>query len=108
LIEQRGGIDAETKLDGLSHGEQQLLALARALLRKRVANKQYILVLDEATSNLDQANDVIVQKIIDEGFRDNTVTTVAHRLQTVAKSDKILMLENGVVIRQGLALFQKY
>jgi ATP-binding cassette subfamily C (CFTR/MRP) protein 1 len=101
LIEKRGGLEAELKVDGLSHGEQQLLVLARALLRKRVASGRCILVLDEATSNLDQATEVIIQKIIDEEFKDNTVITVAHRLETVAKVDEILVLEKGVVIKQG-------
>jgi ATP-binding cassette subfamily C (CFTR/MRP) protein 1 len=101
LIEKRGGLEAELKVDGLSHGEQQLLALVRALLRKRVANGRCILVLDEATSNLDQATEDIIQKIIDQEFKDNTVITVAHRLETVAKVDEILVLEKGVVIKQG-------
>jgi ATP-binding cassette subfamily C (CFTR/MRP) protein 1 len=101
LIEKRGGIEADLKGDGLSHGEQQLLALARALLRRHVARGRCILVLDEATSNLDKATEFIMQKIIDREFKDNTVITVAHRLETVAKADEILVLEKGEVVRKG-------
>jgi ATP-binding cassette, subfamily C (CFTR/MRP), member 1 len=100
-IEKLGGLKAELKVDGLSHGEQQLLALARALLRRCVTNSQCILVLDEASSNLDQVTEVIIQRIIDEEFKDNTVIAVAHRLETVAKVDEIPGLEKGVVIKQG-------
>jgi ATP-binding cassette subfamily C (CFTR/MRP) protein 1 len=101
MIEKRGGLLGELKTDALSHGEQQLLALARALLRKRVASGRCILVLDEATSNLDKATEVIIQNIIATEFRENTVITVAHRLETVAEADEILLLEKGEVIKQG-------
>jgi ATP-binding cassette subfamily C (CFTR/MRP) protein 1 len=101
MIEKRGGLLGELKIDALSHGEQQLLALARALLRKRVAGGRCILVLDEATSNLDKATEVIIQNIIEAEFKENTVITVAHRLETVAGADEILLLEKGEVIKQG-------
>ena len=101
MVEKRGGLLSDLKMDTLSHGEQQLLALARALLRKRVASGRCILVLDEATSNLDKATEVIIQKIIEEEFKENTVITVAHRLETVAGADEILLLEKGEVIKQG-------
>jgi ATP-binding cassette subfamily C (CFTR/MRP) protein 1 len=101
VVEQRGGIDAEIAPDALSHGEQQLLALARAILRKDLAKGKCILVLDEATSNLDAITEGVVKKVIDEEFKDNTVIVVAHRLETVKDVDIVLMLEEGRVVKMG-------
>ncbi|KAF2671106.1 P-loop containing nucleoside triphosphate hydrolase protein [Microthyrium microscopicum] len=101
LVEKRGGLDADLKPESLSHGEQQLLALARAILRKQIAKGKCILILDEATSNLDEASEVIVQKVINEEFKDITVITVAHRLDTIKEADAVLMLDKGEVVRVG-------
>lgn len=101
LIESRGGLSAELKPDSLSHGEQQLLALSRAILRKRVHGGQCILVLDEATSNLDSAAEAVVQKVVREEFAGNTVITVAHRLDTIKDADMVLMLDKGEVVKLG-------
>jgi ATP-binding cassette, subfamily C (CFTR/MRP), member 1 len=101
LVERRGGLETDLKPESLSHGEQQLLALARAILRKQIAKGNCILVLDEATSNLDSATEAVVQKVIHEDFRDNTVITVAHRLNTIKDADLVLMLERGEVVQMG-------
>jgi ATP-binding cassette subfamily C (CFTR/MRP) protein 1 len=101
LVEGRGGIEADLKPESMSHGEQQLLALARAILRKRVAKGRCILILDEATSNLDSASEAIVQKVVKEEFKDNTVITVAHRLDTIKDADGVLLLEKGEVVKVG-------
>jgi ATP-binding cassette subfamily C (CFTR/MRP) protein 1 len=101
LVEGRGGLDTDLKPESLSHGEQQLLALARAILRKQVAKGKCILVLDEATSNLDEASEGIVQSVIKKEFSDNTVITVAHRLDTIKEADQVLMLEGGRVVKVG-------
>jgi ATP-binding cassette subfamily C (CFTR/MRP) protein 1 len=101
LVEGRGGLEADLKPESLSHGEQQLLALARAILRKRVHAGKCILVLDEATSNLDSVSEGVVQKVIKEEFAENTVITVAHRLDTIKDADLVLMLDRGEVVKLG-------
>lgn len=101
LITKRGGLTADLKIDTLSHGEQQLLALARAILRKQLAGSNCILVLDEATSNLDKETEALIQAVIKKEFKPNTVITVAHRLETVLESDYIVLLEKGVVSKIG-------
>lgn len=80
----------------LSQGQQQLLCIARALL---AASK--VIVLDEATSAIDIATDVLIQKSIREWFTDRTMIVIAHRLSTVADFDKILVLGGGRMVEFG-------
>jgi ATP-binding cassette subfamily C (CFTR/MRP) protein 1 len=101
LVTQRGGLKAEFQPESLSHGEQQLLALAHAIVRKTLARGRCILILDEATSNLDAASEAVVQDVIREQFKDNTVITVAHRLDTLKSCDVVLVLAEGKVINMG-------
>merc|ERR1719240_1677373 len=78
--------------DNLSSGEKSLVQICRAILRK---NK--IVLLDEATANIDIETEQTVQKLINEEFKDCTMLTVAHRLQTINKSDKVMVMSYGKV-----------
>jgi ATP-binding cassette subfamily C (CFTR/MRP) protein 1 len=98
LVTKRGDLKTEIQAESLSHGEQQLLALARAIVRKNSAGGRCILVLDEATSNLDAVTERTVHEVIQKEFRDNTVITVAHRLDALKHCDLVLTLAEGTVI----------
>ncbi len=80
----------------LSGGERQRLSIARALLKNAP-----ILVLDEATSSLDTESEALVQAALQNLMTGRTVFVIAHRLSTVRRADRILVLENGMIIDEG-------
>ena len=98
-ISSSGGLDADFSTLGLSQGQRQLFCLARAVLHKRVMRTKIVLV-DEATSSVDNDTDREMQAVMTENFSECTVITVAHRLETIQDVDYVLELENGRLIKR--------
>lgn len=87
-IEEKGG--------NLSSGEKQLICIVRAALRK-----SKIVILDEATAAIDLVTESRINSLLANYFRDCTMITIAHRLQTIMNCDRILVLDSGKLIEIG-------
>jgi ABC-type multidrug transport system fused ATPase/permease subunit len=93
-----GGLDHVVREGGagLSAGERQLISIARALLAD-----PRILILDEATSNIDRPSEILIERAFDTLLRGRTSVIIAHRLATVRRADEILVLEKGYITQRG-------
>ena len=80
----------------ISHGEKQLLTIARAMLARTP-----MLILDEATSSVDTRTEVLIQKAMDKLMQGKTSFVIAHRLSTIRDADLILVVRDGNIIEQG-------
>lgn len=92
------GLDAEVieRGENYSQGQRQLLSFARTVL-----HKPQILILDEATANIDTETEVLIQESLEKMKSIGTMLVVAHRLSTIQKADKIIVLQHGEIIEQG-------
>jgi ABC-type multidrug transport system fused ATPase/permease subunit len=93
-----GGLDHVVREGGagLSAGERQLISIARALLAD-----PRILILDEATSNIDRPTEILIERALDRLLHGRTSVIIAHRLATVRRADEILVVERGVIVQRG-------
>ncbi|KAJ0272662.1 hypothetical protein Brms1b_008715 [Colletotrichum noveboracense] len=95
-LESRGGLDAEMSKAGLSAGQKQLFCLARAVLKHG-----QVVLLDEATSNVDYGTDEEVRRVFMEEFKGSTVVEVAHRLEAIVEYDLVVVMHEGRVVEVG-------
>lgn len=96
IINEKGGHDEKVDTDAWSAGQKQLLCFARAIVR---GGK--ILVLDEATSNVDSESEGLIEELVESEFKGTTVLSVMHRLSHVMKYDKVLVMDKGRVVEFG-------
>jgi ABC-type multidrug transport system fused ATPase/permease subunit len=93
-----GGLEHEVREggSGLSAGERQLISIARALLAD-----PRILILDEATSNIDRPTEILIERALDTLLHGRTSIIIAHRLSTVRRADEIIVIERGRILQRG-------
>ncbi len=98
FLEERGGLDAEIgeRGQGFSAGQRQLLSFARALVRDAP-----LLLLDEATANVDSESEAELQRAVSEVLAGRTALIVAHRLSTIRDADRILVFHKGRIVEDG-------
>jgi ATP-binding cassette subfamily B protein len=93
-----GGLETEvsTSGDSISLGQKQLIAFIRAVLRR-----PDILILDEATANVDTITEELLQSILDKLPKETTKVIIAHRLNTIANADQIFFVNSGEITNAG-------
>ena len=98
IIKLKDGYDTRIKEGGggLSAGQRQLIALARTMI-----SKPKILILDEATSSIDTATEIMVQKGIETLLKGRTSFIIAHRLSTIQNADRVFVIDDGGIVEQG-------
>ena len=98
VLDHDDGLNADVGGNGisLSAGQKQLLCLARAILRE---NK--IIMMDEATANVDNETDRLIQETVKHKFHGCTLLVIAHRIRTIIKSDRIIVIDSGICKEYG-------
>lgn len=98
FLSEKGGLDADLGQKGrnLSGGQRQRIALARALVRDAP-----VLLLDEATSALDSESEAAVQRAIANAAKGRTTLVIAHRLSTVRRANRIIVMDEGHIVEEG-------
>jgi len=98
ITDLEDGYEAEVGQEGdrLSGGQRQRIAIARAILRD-----PEMIVLDEATSHVDNETEVVIQRSLEALIEDRTTFSIAHQLSTVRNADRILVLEDGEIVERG-------
>ena len=98
IASQEHGLDEEVieRGENFSQGQRQLLSFSRTVL-----HKPQILILDEATANIDTETEVVIQKSLENIRNIGTMLVVAHRLSTIQHADQIIVLQNGCIIERG-------
>ena len=97
-IVAKGGLEKPLDDMSFSQGQKQLFTIARSIVYQSMTGSKIVMV-DEATSNIDHATDVRVQKVMKEAFHSCTVLTIAHRVQTIQDVDEILEFSGGSLAR---------
>lgn len=98
IVGSLGGLDGKVTEGGnnLSGGQKQRLAIARLILKS-----PDLFIFDEATSSLDNTNEIRIQKNIEKLFKEKTIITIAHRLTTLKNTDRIIVLDKGRIVQEG-------
>lgn len=98
IIKSLGGFEGKVAENGnnLSGGQKQRIALARLILKS-----PELFIFDEATSALDNTNETLIQRNIEQIFKNKTMITIAHRLTTLKNSDRILVFDQGKIVQEG-------